>query len=129
MNTRDQLEALCAKSIGAAIEVHKQLGPGLLESIYVEALCAELGMQGFKTDREIEVPVSYKGRNLGKTLRLDLLVENELIIEVKAVEQLEAIHTAQLLTYLRLSEKQLGLLLNFNVQAMRQGIKRVVNGL
>ncbi len=86
-------------------------------------------MQGFKTDREIEVPVSYKGRNLGKTLRLDLLIENELIIEVKAVEQFEAIHTAQLLTYLRLSEKQLGLILNFNVQAMRQGIKRVVNGL
>ena len=77
----------------------------------------------------MSLEAAYEGKNLGKKLRLDLLIENELIIEVKAIERLEAIHTAQLLTYLRLAEKPLGLLLNFNVQAMRQGMKRVVNGL
>ncbi len=124
-----ELEALCAQTIGAAIEVHRYLGPGLLEGIYAEALCAELQSQRIVCAREVDLPVRYKGLELQKTLRLDVLIGNELIVEVKSVERLEPVHTAQLLTYLRISQKRLGLLLNFNVEALRQGIKRVVNGL
>lgn len=118
---------LSGKVIGAAIEVHRNLGPGLLESIYQEGLAAELALQGIQTARELVLPVQYKGIKLQQGLRLDLLVEGDLIAEVKAVESLLPIHTAQLLTYLRLAGKPLGLLLNFNVETMRQGIKRVVN--
>lgn len=113
--------------VGAAIEVHRNLGPGLLESIYQEGLAAELALQGIQIARELVLPVQYKGIKLKQGLRLDLLVEGDLIVEVKAVESLLPIHTAQLLTYLRLAGKPLGLLLNFNVETMRQGIKRVVN--
>lgn len=120
---------LSGKVIGAAIEVHRNLGPGLLESVYQEALAAELALQGISVERESIVPVRYKGIVLKQGLRLDLLVQNALIVEVKAVEALLPIHTAQLLTYLRLVGKPLGLILNFNVETMRQGVKRVVNQL
>ena len=122
------LNALSGKVIGAAIEVHRELGPGLLEGIYQEALAVEMMASGLAVAREVDVPVSYKGHRLQKTLRLDLLVENSLIVEVKSVDQLVAIHGAQLLSYLRLAAKPLGLLLNFNVETLRQGVKRVVNG-
>jgi len=118
---------LSGKVIGAAIEVHRHLGPGLLEAIYQEALAAELAEQGVAIARELAVPIRYKGQPLKHPLRLDLLVENSLIVEIKAVDALLPVHTAQLLTYLRLTEKPLGLLLNFNVETMRQGVKRVAN--
>lgn len=124
-----QTDALTHEVIGAAMEVHSVLGPGLLESIYVEALHSELRMRGIAAQREVvELPVRYKNVVLNKNLRLDMLVADKLIVEAKAVDQLDAIHTAQLLTYLKLSGKHLGLLLNFNVESMRQGIKRVALG-
>lgn len=112
--------------IGAAIDVHRELGPGLIESLYVDALCIELRNRRISFARELELPVRYKGELLGRALRLDLLVENALVVEAKAVESLLPVHTAQLLSYLKLSEKPLGLLLNFNVRAMREGVRRVI---
>ena len=116
--------------IGAAIEVHRELGgPGLLEAIYEEALCAELDLRGIPVKRQIEVPVNYKGRRLERTYRLDVLVADLVIVEVKAVESIHPIHQAQLLTELRITGQRLGLLINFGQQTIKEGIKRVVNGL
>ncbi|MCX9157111.1 GxxExxY protein [Niveibacterium sp. 24ML] len=129
MTWTSPLSALSERVIGAAIEVHRHLGPGLLESVYADCLCEELRLAGLLAEREVALPLEYKGVRLARTLRLDLLVENQLIIETKAVSTLEPVHTAQLLTYLRLANQPLGLLLNFNVPALRQGIKRVVNQL
>lgn len=129
MQTKYFLNELSHKVIGACIEVHRLLGPGLLEAVYVECLEAELSEQGIKVQREVIVPIRYKGKELAKPLRLDLLVENCLIVEAKSVDALLPVHSAQLLTYLRMTEQKLGLLLNFNVEVMRQGIKRIVNGL
>jgi GxxExxY protein len=116
--------------IGAAIEVHKQLGgPGLLEDGYEEALCFELASRGLKVVRQVQVPVLYKGQTLKKPLVLDILVEDKVIIEVKAVEEVIPVFNAQLLTYLRLTEKRLGLLINFGEIRVSEGIHRVVNNL
>ena len=116
--------------IGAAIEVHKELGgPGLLEEIYEEALCLELVDRGLRVQRQMQVPVLFKGRRLKKPLVLDILVEDKVIIEVKAVEQINPRFNAQLLTYLRLAEKKLGLLINFGEIRVSEGIHRVVNSL
>lgn len=112
----------------AAIEVHKVLGPGLLESAYEEALCYEFSTRGLSFERQKPLAVRYKHVMLNCGYRLDLLVEPLVIIELKAVERLDPIHEAQLLTYLKLSNLWLGLLLNFNVSVMKQGIKRNVNG-
>ena len=109
--------------------MHRLLGPGLLEAVYVECLASELAEQGIEVQREVVVPIRYKGKELAKPLRLDLLVENCLIVEAKSVDALLPVHSAQLLTYLRMTEQKLGLLLNFNVEVMRQGIKRIVNGI
>jgi GxxExxY protein len=117
------------KVIGAAIEVHKILGPGLLEYVYEEALCHELSLRGLKFVRQQDVPINFKGIKLGTDLRLDLLVEDKVIVELKAKEQLSAIDKPQLLTYLRLNDKKLGLLINFHVELLRDGIYRVVNNL
>lgn len=120
---------LSYKIIGAAIEVHRTLGgPGLLESIYEAALCQELGMQGIKTERQIPIPVLYKGTKIKDSLSLDILVENKLIIEVKATEKQHPIHQTQLLTYLRLTGVKLGLLINFGSCKVKDGIYRVING-
>ncbi len=129
MQTKDFLDELSHKVIGACIEVHRLLGPGLLEAVYVECLASELSEQGIEARREVVVPIRYKGKELAKPLRLDLLVENCLIVEAKSVDALLPVHSAQLLTYLRMTEQKLGLLLNFNVEVMRHGIKRIVNGL
>ncbi len=129
MQTKDFLDELSHKVIGACIEVHRLLGPGLLEAVYVECLASELAEQGIEVQREVVVPIRYKGKELAKPLRLDLLVENCLIVEAKSVDALLPVHSAQLLTYLRMTEQKLGLLLNFNVEVMRQGIKRIVNGI
>lgn len=131
MNTQAEhpLNALTAAIIGAAIEVHRELGPGLLESVYQDCMILELRSKGMNCAREMEVPIHYKSAVLKRHLRLDLVVENEIIVEVKAVERIMQVHAAQLLSYLRLARKSLGLLLNFNVVVMRQGIRRVVNQL
>jgi len=112
--------------IGAAIEVHRVLGPGLLESAYEEALCRELALRNAPFERQVPLPVAYKGMPLDCGYRLDLVVDEKVIVELKTVESLMPIHEAQLLTYLKLSGLKLGLLLNFNVRLMREGIKRLV---
>jgi GxxExxY protein len=121
--------ALSHEVIGAAIEVHRVLGPGLLEFIYEEALVIELEDRGLDVVRQAEVIVSYKGRRLENKLRLDVLVNRILIVEIKAIEHILPVHEAQLLSYLRLSEKKLGLLINFNTVVLRSSIRRVVNNL
>ena len=115
--------------VGAAIEVHRHLGPGLLESAYESCLCRELELRGLSFERQQSLPVSYKGQSVECGYRLDLVVEEVVLAEIKAVEALLPIHQAQLLTYLRLTGLKLGLLLNFNVPVLTQGIRRVVLGL
>ena len=116
--------------IGAAIEVHKELGgPGLLEYIYEEALCSELILKKLSVDRQKVVPVQYKGTLLGKNLILDVLVNGKVVVEIKATERHNSIYEAQLLTYLRVANKKLGLILNFGEQNVARGVKRVVNKL
>lgn len=123
------ISELSGKIIGAAIEVHKSLGPGLLESVYEECLCHELELRGLSFERQKPLIVTYKGKNLECGYRLDLVVENEIILELKSCENIEPIHRAQLLTYLKLSGLHLGLILNFNVPVMRNGVVRIVNEL
>jgi GxxExxY protein len=120
---------ISGKIIGAAIEVHRILGPGLLESVYEDALCHELYLRGLQFKRQQSVPIPYKGIKLGTDLRLDLLVEYKVIVDLKAKEELSTIDKPKLLTYLRLSDKHLGLIINFHVEVLRDGIFRVVNKL
>ena len=115
--------------LGCAIKVHTALGPGLLESTYEVCLAYELSKAGVKAERQIALPVIYDEVRLDAGYRLDLLVEDMVIVELKVIEKLLPIHTAQLLSYLKISKRKLGYLLNFNVPQMRQGIKRVVNNL
>ncbi|MEJ5226122.1 MAG: GxxExxY protein [Anaerolineales bacterium] len=115
--------------IGAAIEVHRHLGPGLLESAYEECLCHELGLRNIAFQRQVALPVVYKGVQLDCGYRVDLLVKDEVVVELKAVEQLLPIHDAQILTYMRLGGWKVGLSLNFNQPVLKQGIKRLVLGL
>jgi GxxExxY protein len=121
------INSLSSKIIGAAIEVHKHLGPGLLESVYEQSLCHELGLRKLSFESQKPLPVVYKKKRLDCNYRLDIVVEDSIIIELKSCDKLEPIHTAQLLTYLKLSGLNLGLLLNFNVPVMKDGIVRVVN--
>jgi len=123
------INELSSRIIGAAIEVHKALGPGLLESAYEKCLCHEFGLRGLSNERQKPLPVIYKGKELDCGYRLDVVVENAIILELKSCEKIEPIHKAQLLTYLRLSGLHLGLILNFNVPVMRDGIVRIVNEL
>lgn len=116
------------KIIGAAIEVHKQLGPGLLESSYEVCLAYELKQLGLYIQTQVALPVIYKEVKLEAGYRIDLLVENKVIIEIKAVDALADIHTAQLLTYLKLKDLKLGLLINFNSVKVIDGVKRIING-
>lgn len=116
------------KIINSAIEVHKELGPGLLESVYEYCLEAELRKAGLETKRQVQLPVIYKGEELNKNFFIDLLIENEIILELKCVEVILPVHEVQLVTYLKLANKKLGLLLNFNVPLMKQGIRRKING-
>lgn len=123
------INKLSGQIIGAAIEVHKSLGPGLLESAYEECLCHELQLRKIVYERQKPLPVVYKGVNLDCGYRLDVVAKNAIILELKAVEKIEPIHQAQLLTYLKLSGLKLGLILNFNVPVMKDGIVRIVNEL
>jgi GxxExxY protein len=118
---------LTGEVIGAAIEVHKHLGPGLLESAYEECLCHELSLRKITYERQKPLPINYKQVKLDFSYRLDVVVEGKIILELKSCEKIEDIYKAQLLTYLRLSGLKLGLILNFNVPIMKQGIVRVVN--
>jgi GxxExxY protein len=129
LSNNAEMNALSQTVIGAAIEVHRTLGPGLLESVYEAALLHELRLSGLQARTQIVLPVIYKQINLGEGYRIDLLVEDRLVIEIKTVENLLPLYEAQLLTYLRLSGKQLGLLINFNAVVLKNGIRRVVNGL
>ncbi len=119
---------ISSKIIEAAIEVHKQLGPGLLESSYEVCLAYELAKLNLNVSTQVALPVVYKEIKLEAGYRIDILVENKVIIEVKAVEKLADIHTAQLLTYLRMKELRLGMLINFNEVKVVDGIKRIING-
>ena len=112
---------------GAIYDVYKTLGPGLLESVYEEALSFELQKRGFRVERQVEVPIMYQGNILKTILRLDMLVENQIIVELKSVEELQKVHYKQLLTYLRLMDKRVGLLVNFNCDNILSNIKRVIN--
>ena len=124
---REKVEKIGKQIVDAAYCVHKILGPGLLESAYEACLVMELILRGFNVERQKALPVFYKGKKLDVGYRLDLLVENEIIIELKAVEKLLPIHEAQLISYLKLSDKRLGYLINFNVTLIKDGIVRKVN--
>jgi GxxExxY protein len=114
--------------IGAAVEVHRALGPGLLESSYQRCLCHELILRGVSFDREVPVSIDYKGLTIQAGYRIDLVVDDSVIVEVKATTTIEPIHKAQLLTYLKLTNHRVGLLINFNVERLVNGIRRIVNG-
>jgi GxxExxY protein len=120
-----RLDRLAHTVIGAAIEVHRHLGPGYLESIYQRALFFELGLQGVSVRRHVEMPVIYKGQSLGNS-QLDFLVEDELVVELKAVESILEIHRAQVISYLKAGGFQLGLLINFKTKMLKDGIRRII---
>ena len=128
MLNKNKANQLSNQIIGAAIEVHRFLGPGLLESAYEICLCQELTIRNIPFERQVQLPVDYKGLKLDAGYRIDILVDQLVIVELKAVEILAPIHEAQLITYLKLRQLWLGLLINFNVPVLRQGIKRIVNG-
>jgi len=125
---RDELNHLSAKIIGAAIAVHRELGPGLLESVYETCLAMELRRLGLSVQLQVPVPITFRGQVVSPDgLRLDLLVADTIIIELKSVEAVQPVHKKQLLTYLRLANKPLGLLINFNVLLLKDGIERIIN--
>jgi GxxExxY protein len=124
--TEDQRDPRTSSIIAAAIDVHRCLGPGLLESAYEECLCHELRLRGRSFRRQVELPVSYKGLQLDCGYKIDLVVDDAVILELKCGESILPVHEAQLLTYLKLSGKRVGLLINFNVQLLTQGIRRKV---
>ncbi len=126
---KHSVNSLTETIIGCAIEVHKGIGPGLLESAYEECLCHELCQKGVSFKRQVQLPVRYKGVKLDCGYRLDILVDDQVIIEVKAVDAIMPIHEAQLLSYLRMLDKRIGLILNFHSTVMKYGIKRIVNNL
>lgn len=122
----NKLNELTKKIIGCAIEVHKELGPGLLESAYEECLSHELSINGIKNERQVPVPIIYKGIKLDLGYRIDILVENEVIIELESVEVLAPIHEAQILTQLKFAQKKLGLLMNFNTLKLKDQLRRFI---
>ena len=122
----EESDPLTASVIAAAIEVHRLLGPGLLESIYQRALCHELLLRGVPFQCQQPVAVNYKGVDLGDDLRLDIVVADQVIVELKAVDKLQPIHEAQVITYLKLTGLHIGLLINFNVRLLKEGIKRLI---
>ena len=123
------LNLLSEQVIGAAIEVHRELGPGVLEHSYEASLHHELSLRGISSVRQLLLPLTYKGLIIPDAYRIDLLVEDKIVVELKTVEALKPVHSAQLLTYLRMSRKSLGLLINFHVPLLRDGFKRLVHNL
>jgi GxxExxY protein len=126
MGPGPELNRITGQIIGAAIEVHRQLGPGLLESVYENALAIEMTSRNIPFERQVVIVVSYKGHEIGEA-RLDFVVSKRVIVELKSVESLAAIHTAQLIGYLKITSYKLGLLINFNVRVLKDGIKRIAN--
>ena len=123
-----QLNQLSSKTIRAAIAVHKELGPGLLESVYQACMLIELENMGIEVESEVYLPIIYRGKIIeGQAFRLDLVVEEKLVLELKSVHRVEPVHKKQLLTYLRLANKPLGLLINFNETLLKDGITRIIN--
>lgn len=129
MKTKDEIDALSKRIIGAAIEVHRNLGPGLLESTYQQALMLELRLRGIQAKSEVEIPFLYKGIRIDTAYRADIIVEDEIILELKATDKDNILFFKQLFTYLKLADKRLGILINFNNQLLTDGIRRVANGL
>ena len=127
MEEKDKLDQITRQVIGAAIEVHKAIGPGLLESAYQACLAFEVRQRGLKVEEQVPLPVLYKEVKLDCGYRLDLLIEDSVIVEIKAAEQLSPIHDAQLLSYLRMAHKHVGLLINFHNRVLKNGLKRIVN--
>jgi GxxExxY protein len=125
---KEKSNLISNKIIGSAIEVHKILGAGLLESVYEDCLCYELSQQKINFSRQVNLPISYKDAKINAGLRMDLIVEDLIVVELKAVEQIIPVHKSQLLTYLKITKKWLGLLINFNVPVLKDGITRIVNG-
>ena len=127
MHKKQMKDDLSYRVIGCALEVYKTLGPGLLESVYEKALVIELTNKGIKAERQVPVNIFYKGVELGQGLRIDVLVEDSLVVELKSVDTLNKVHYKQLLTYLKITNKRVGLLINFNENNLMDGIKRIVN--
>ena len=127
MKSEEELNRLSNVAIGCAIEVHKVLGPGLLESAYQQCLAWELRRKGLSVKEQVPIAIRYKELDVPNAYRLDILIEDELIVELKAIDRIEPVHIAQMLTYLKVNGLRLGLMLNFNVEVMKKGIKRVVN--
>ncbi|HEX7846983.1 MAG TPA: GxxExxY protein [Chitinophagaceae bacterium] len=125
--TREELNSLGAIILDACIAVHKELGPGLLESVYVFALRKELELRSIRSDIKVPLLLFYKGYDTGKFYEIDLLIENEIILEAKAVETMHPVYEAQIISYLKLTDKRLGYLVNFNVVRLKDGFKRFVN--
>jgi len=125
---KHQFDFYSGQIIDSAFQVHKEFGPGLLESVYQFCLAEELRQRNIKLRQEVYLPLIYKGIPVNKDFRIDLLIEEEIIVEIKSVDALAPIHEAQLLSYLKLSNKWLGLLINFNVPVIKSGIRRMVNG-
>ena len=125
--TKDEFNRISKIIVDSAFSVHKEMGPGLLESIYELCLINELRSRKLNVKSQKSIPLIYKGVNLSKDFRIDILVENEIIIELKAVEYLLPVHKAQIISYLKLANKRLGFLINFNVPIIKEGIKRIVN--
>lgn len=126
--TEKDYNRLTDSIISSAIEVHKELGPGLLESVYEVCLVSVLKSKGISIKRQVVLPVFFKGEQLEKEFIIDILVENNIVLELKSVETILPIHEAQLVTYLKLSDKKLGLLINFNVPLLKEGVRRRING-
>ena len=126
---KEEIDNLATRIIGCAISVHKELGAGLLENVYKQCLKIALEEEGLKVESEVPLPVCFRGRKItDEGYRLDLLVEDTIILELKSVSQLAEVHAKQLGTYLRLADKRLGLLINFNETLLKNGIKRIING-
>ncbi len=127
LDAGSDMETIASMTVDAGLKVHRRLGPGLLESAYEHCLAYELSLRGAKVDRQVFLPITYEGLTIEAGYRVDLLVGGLVIVEIKAVDQFAPVHTAQLLTYLKLSGLHLGLLLNFNVPLFKLGVKRVIN--
>lgn len=125
--TTDELNRLSKEILSACLVVHREMGPGLLESVYELCLIEEFRQRNIKVESQVSIPLLYKGVELSKDFRMDILVEKEIIMEIKSVEQLLPVHEAQLISYLRLADKRLGFLVNFNVGLLKTGFKRFVN--
>lgn len=127
MKSRNELNSIATDIVDAVFKVHKEVGPGLLESVYELSLLQEFKLRGIKAESQVSIPLQYKGVELSKDFKIDILVADDIILELKAVETILPVHKAQLISYLKLAEKRLGFLINFNVPLIKDGIQRIAN--